>query len=66
MQNILLRVSRGYYGQKRESLVTIPLFLLADRMSVRTHSFLSAKSGMRASVKSAPVMSPASAIEAEK
>ena len=46
--------------------MTIPDFKLAEDMSVLTHSFFKAKSGMRASVKSAPVRSAASAIELEK
>ena len=54
------------YGQNKESFVTMPDFLFASEMSVRTHNFFNAKSGINASVKSAPVKSAASAIEPEK
>lgn len=44
----------------------MPDLAFAEEMSVRTHSFFKAKSGINASVKSAPVKSAASAIDPEK
>lgn len=44
----------------------MPDFTFAEEMSDRTHSFFKAKSGINASVKSAPVKSAASAMDPEK
>jgi hypothetical protein len=44
----------------------MPDLAFAVEMSVRRHSFFKAKSGINASVKSAPVKSAASAIDPEK
>lgn len=62
----LLQIELMFYGHIRESAVTTPVTEFLPPISMRLHKALVANSGIRASVKSAPLIDLASWIEPER